>query len=134
LTVAEQRGPAVEKTADLSLILVVINTGGRDGSDGAVIVLEPVVIDGDADLIVTVDCRCPLMDHDCPEDIGLTAALLLQLLQSLINPTDLPFCLLRLTLNRLQLLLQVSCGSGKSSLAERVIDLSDRRAAYVWLG
>ena len=61
LAVAEEGGPAVEKTADLALGLVVVDAGGRDGGDDAVVVLEPVVFDQNADLVVAVDRRWPLI-------------------------------------------------------------------------
>ncbi len=80
-----------------------------------------------------VDGRSSFVDHDSPKHIGLTAALLLQLPQSVINRHDFPFGLFRLDLDGLQLLFEVGSSCGKSSFAERIIDLSNKRVPYVWL-
>ena len=52
-----------------TIITILIYSGSRNSLDNAVIVLEPIVIYGNADLIMSMDCRSPLMDHDSPQDI-----------------------------------------------------------------
>ncbi len=77
LAVAEQGRSSIEKAADLSSRFVLLYSRGRDGLDDAVVVLHPMVVDGDADLVVAVHCGPAFVDHHCPEEIGLVVALLL---------------------------------------------------------
>jgi hypothetical protein len=134
LVVAQQRRPAVEETADLAPGLVLLDLLVGDGSDRAVVVLEPGIADGDADLVVAVDCRCPLVDHDCPQQVALVVALLLQPLQPLIDRPHLLLHLLHLARDERDLRIQVGRCSCEGSLSEMVVHLSNKRQLYVRLG
>jgi hypothetical protein len=132
LAVAEQSGSSVEEAADFSPLLVVLDPRCGDAGDDPIVVLEPVLIDLDADLIVAVHSRRSLVDHHSPQEVGLVVALLLQLLESFLDGPHLPLHLLDSGTDLLNFLLDVERCGIELCLSELVIDLFYRRYRYMW--